>query len=171
MTPDQTPTYEFKTQLAIGSEGERRLDEFFADWFVITPASEDEQRMGIDRWFVRRQSSKDGPAGERFAVEYKTDHRAHESGNAFVETVSVAGTQHGKEGWVYSSRARWLIYYVPGEGAEMAYIVPFAKLRAELPRLRRHYPEVPVQNKGYLTLGLVVPLLEFECIARAVVTP
>ena len=37
-------TYDFARQLAIGEAHERRIDEHFARWFAITPATRDEQR-------------------------------------------------------------------------------------------------------------------------------
>ena len=33
------PTYDFHTQLATGEEGEARLDEYFARWYTIDPAT------------------------------------------------------------------------------------------------------------------------------------
>lgn len=164
-------TYDFKTQHRIGNSGEDKLDAHFSHWFDITPASDAEQRQGIDRWFVRKETSEDGIAGERFAVEFKTDHIAARTGNAFVETVSVE-RGHGQkiQGWVFTSRARWLVYYCPGSGAEVIYLFSFAQLRAQIIGWRRSYGEKKVENKGYCSRGIAVPLHEFERYAKAVIS-
>ena len=112
-------THDFRTQLADGAKGEVFLDGLFGEQYDINTATQAEQRQGIDRWFTNRQT------GERKAVEYKTDHRAFDTGNAFVETISV--DTNGKRGWDYTSRADILIYYLPEGG--LVYILPMAKLR------------------------------------------
>jgi len=76
-------TYTFDAQKARGDAGEAFLDQVFAADYEIRPATRAEQRRGIDRIFVHRQT------GRRLAVEYKTDYKAAHTGNAFVETVSV----------------------------------------------------------------------------------
>ncbi|MGE0278167.1 MAG: hypothetical protein AB7R40_22455 [Nitrospiraceae bacterium] len=151
-------TYQFNQQLADGEKGERKLDAYFAKWFTITPATMDEQRRGIDRHFTRRSD------GEHFTVEYKTDHTAGRTGNAFVETISV-DTQ-SKAGWAITSRSQLLLYYVPGAGA--IYVIPFPALRQALPTWQQRYPQRAIPNRGYHTHGILVPLLEFEKIAQQI---
>jgi hypothetical protein len=146
-------TYDFEDQKAKGKQGERFLDEQLSKWFRITPSSEAEQRQEIDRWFERD--------GDRWAVEYKTDAIAQRTHNAFVEMVSV--DLAGKSGWAYTSKARWLIYYIPGD--ELIYVIEFERLRQELPRWAATYPFKSALNEGYRTWGLLVPLHEFERIA------
>lgn len=149
-------TYGFATQLALGEQYERRLDEFFSQWAVdIRPATAEEQRQGIDRFFTHRAS------GTVDAMEYKADDKAGRTGNAFVETVSVDVT--GKPGWAVASQARFLVYLVVEP--EAIYLVSMRQLRAALPRWRAAYPEVAAQNDGYRTLGLLVPLHELDRVA------
>lgn len=145
-------TYDFDTQLRRGQNGEAELDAWFGRTFVIRPATREEQRQGIDRWFTDRRS------GERLSVEYKTDWTASRTGNVFVETVSVDTA--GKPGWAVSSRAEWLVYFLPDDG--LAYVIPFADLRRALPRFERDYPTRRIANRGYHTVGLLVPQDEFE---------
>ena len=147
--------YQFITQLADGAAGEARLDQYFAKWFEIRPATMDEQRRGIDRHFTRRQDQAP------FSVEYKTDHTAGRTGNAFVETVSV-DTQ-GKPGWAISSHAQLLLYYVPTSGA--IYVIQFKRLREALRIWQQRYPQRAIPNQGYQTHGYLIPLMEFEKIA------
>jgi hypothetical protein len=149
-------TYQFQPQLAQGEAGERKLDEHFAQWFTIRLATMEEQRQGIDRIFTRAPVS--------FPVEYKTDSRAHQTGNAFIETMSVDTSN--KAGWAYTSQAQWLCYYVPGP--EVVYIVAFRRLRTALKRWTDHYPTRRIPNHGYHTHGLLVPLDELERIAQRV---
>jgi hypothetical protein len=150
--------YKFDEQQAKGRDGEQFLDHWFADWYEIRPATCEEQRQGIDRIFIRRQT------GKRLAIEYKTDYRAAQTGNAFVETVSVDTAD--KAGWAYSAEADYLLYYIPGDS--LVYVMTLEILRRELPRWVREYPHRAAQNKGYATHGVLVPLHEFERHAEVV---
>jgi len=146
--------YSFDRQLAQGEQGETFLDGFFLPWFTIRRATREEQRQGIDRWFVDARK-------RRQSIEYKTDSAAGRTGNAFVETVSVDTTN--KPGWAYSSQAETLIYYIPDDG--LIYVIRMAHLRLVLPAWVRKYPTRAVPNAGYRTHGLLVPLHEFEDLA------
>lgn len=152
-------TYDFKTQLHCGQTHEHFLDEFFNRWFVIADATRDQQRQGIDRMFT------DKDTGAIHAVEYKADTTASRTGNAFVETISVDTAN--KLGWAYTSMADWLFYYLPKDG--LIYFFEFAKLRRHLPRWTKQYPARSIPNNGYKTVGLLVPLAEFEAHATKVV--
>ncbi len=90
-------------------------------------------------------------------IEYKTDFRAHETGHAFIETVSV--DTEDKAGWAYTSQADYLVYYAPALKA--IYVMPLDSLRALLPGWLEVYPSRQAQNKTYATHGLLVPLEEF----------
>ncbi len=151
--------HDFRTQLANGQKGEAFLDSFFSRDYTIRPASYSEQRKGIDRYFTHKLT------GGRLAVEYKTDHKAFQTGNAFIETVSVDTA--GKAGWAHTSQADLLMYYLP-EG-DLIYIMAMVKLREVLPRWVTYYPKRPAANKEYNTWGLCVPLAEFERHAREVI--
>lgn len=153
-------SYGFRTQLAIGQANETKLDAFFERWYVITPATMEQQRQGVDRIFTRRDT------GEVFKIEYKTDYTAAGTGNAFVETISVDVDR--KPGWAITSQARILLYYVPGP--EVVYVIQFAQLRRQLARWEEIYPVRSIPNRGYHTHGLLVPLLEFERIAKQVIS-
>jgi hypothetical protein len=153
----QSP-YNFDDQLAHGERGEALLDRFFSRWFGIEPATPEEQRRGIDRHFHHLTSHN------AFTVEYKTDHTATRTGNAFIETVSVDTAQ--KAGWAFTSQADRLLYYVPGNG--VVYVLKMATVRAQLPVWQRAYEVREVPNNGYHTHGLLVPLEELEQIAERV---
>lgn len=151
--------YKMKTQLRKGEKSERHLDSVFSKWYKIKPASRAEQRLGIDRHF------KNGD--NHHTVEYKTDWRAAQTGNAFVETISV-DTQN-KPGWAYSSQSDILVYYVPGD--DLIYIFEFPEFRKHLPRWIETFRKAPpIPNDGYNTIGILVPLAEFEEHAKIVLS-
>ena len=99
-------------------------------------------------------------------VEYKTDFKGHRSERAFVEIISV--DRKGKLGWAYLSEADFLIYYL--SKLKVVYVISFADLRGQLRRWHRLYEVVSVSNPTYQTHGLLVPLCEFEEIARDVIS-
>jgi hypothetical protein len=153
--------YRFRQQLSLGAQGEAVLDAYFGERWDITPASPSEQRHGIDRWFVSRANPS-----RRVAVEYKTDHTAGRTHNAFIETVSVDTA--GKLGWAYTSAAQMLLYYVPED--ERVFVIPLTGLRRALSRWLDRYPKRYIPNEGYHTHGILVPLMELEATARQVVS-
>lgn len=154
-------TYQFATQLAQGQNYEQLLDQRFDELYIIQPATPQQQRQGIDRVYRPRKAPH-----EVLYVEYKADKTAARTGNAFVETISV--DTFDKPGWAMSSQADWLFYLVPG-ACEALYIIRMADLRLRLPKWRRACQERRIPNEGYFTVGLLVPLAEFEEIAYAVV--
>lgn len=153
-------TYQFAQKLAEGQTYEQQLDERFSDRFIIQPATPQQQRQGIDRVYRPRTKPH-----QVLYVEYKADRTAVRTGNAFVETVSVDTAN--KAGWAITSQADWLFYLVPG-AAEVLYIIRMADLRAQLPQWQHRYQERRIPNEGYHTVGLLVPLAEFEQIAYTV---
>lgn len=152
--------YNFDVQLAHGESGERFLDKFFSDKFEIHPATRHQQRQGIDRIFKNKKT------GKILKVEYKTDYLAHRTGNAFIETVSV--DSKGKKGWIYTSQADYLIYYVVID--LLIYVITFEALRKLFPNWIKKYPSRKSPNKGYFTHGILVPLTEFEKYSEAVIS-
>lgn len=140
-------TFDFYQQRSEGQAGEAFLDAFFqARGHSLRTATDDEQRQGIDRVITT-------PRGEIMRVEYKTDFRAGETGNAFVETVSVDTAD--KMGWALTAQADYLIYYLPERAI---YVLPFRSLRWALPGWIRDYPLRTARNNGYETHGVLVPL-------------
>lgn len=146
--------YQFQAQLAEGQAHERHLDDVFAKWFAIKPATAAQQRLGIDRIFRHRD-------GSVYQVEYKADSLAGKTGNAFVETISVDTT--GKPGWAITSQATTLVYMVTEP--ETVYVIPMVRIRTLLPRWQAVYRTTTAQNDGYQTHGVLVPLAEFEKIS------
>lgn len=147
--------HQFSDRLKRGEAVERDLDDHFAERYSIRKASMKEQTAGIDRFFTDQD-------GEVFDVEYKADYRASETGNVFVETVSV--DSRGVEGWAYTSKADWLVYAFPQERRYV--LLRLADLRAKLPEWLRIFPRGKARNATYHTHGVLVPVGEFEKLAH-----
>lgn len=151
-------TYSFKEQLAKGAVGENLIRSHFkADW-LITPSTMTDQRRGIDFHFQHRQS------GIHCTVELKSDTKASETGNAFVETYSV---YPDKKGWAYTCQADYLFYFLPKD--RVIYIFKPDKFRSHLERWEK-YPTRSIPNRGWETRGILVPLHEFEKHAKQVLS-
>jgi hypothetical protein len=153
-------TYKFQEKLAEGQAYETKLDAMFADRFTIVPATPQQQRQGIDRVYRPINAPQN-----IMTVEYKADTTAAATGNAFVEMVSVDTVK--RHGWAVASEADWLMYYIPAD-PEVLYIIRFDDLRKRLPRWQYQYEQRSVPNEGYNTVGIIVPLREFEAIASMV---
>jgi hypothetical protein len=153
--------YTFKDQLREGVRGEHALDVFFAPAWIITPATGDEQRQGIDRHFTHRMT------GQPLTIEYKTDYVAGRTHNAFLETVSV-DTPVERPGWVFTCEADYVLYYVPGDG--LVYVLDPLTLRHFVQHLSHWRYPVSVPNRGYRTWGYPVPLRVLERRASSVIS-
>lgn len=144
--------YDFEYQKQLGLRGEARLDSFFSRWYVIEEVPIELQREGVDRFFIPRWGEVPFP---RF-VEYKTDF--HDSGNAFVETHSVVRTGREIKGWLYTSKADWLVYFMAAY--QTAFVLQFSTLRESVVewQVNQNCKRRDCTNKDYKSSGLVVPL-------------
>lgn len=150
--------YSFKRQFRRGQKAERYIDTLFADRFRIKPASRSEERRGIDRHFTNDK-------GKHYTIQYKADKTAARTGNAFVETVSV--DTRDIPGWAYTCEADFIFYYVDDIGP--IYILRPKDIRKKLTRWQNKYQTRKIPNKNYNTIGLLVPLDEFERLAVQIV--
>lgn len=157
---EQMSVYSFFERLGFGQQGESFLDKHFSKWYDIKPATRAQQRKGIDRIFTAN--------GRSYKVEYKCDATAARTGNAFVETVSVDSA--GKPGWALTCSADFIIYYIVGIGP--AYVIKPGEIKKRVKRWEGQYQSRKVPNnkggKKYNTIGVLVPLSEFEAIAYQV---
>lgn len=153
-------SYDMRQQLKQGESAERFLDSYFQDEFIIRPATRQQQRTGIDRIYTRRKD------GRVWKIEYKADKTAARTGNAFVETVSVDTA--GKPGWAYTCQSDYILYYIVGVGP--LYILRPKDIQGKIQKWRRQYPERRIPNGSYHTVGLLVPLDEFERLAVQVIS-
>jgi hypothetical protein len=146
--------YDFDEQLKKGEEQEVRLDEHFAKKFRIYKVSARQQRNGIDRAMIDNKN-------RCWLVDYKSDFQAHETGNVFIELVSVDTTN--KPGWALSSKADYIVYFMVESGT--AYIVAMADILENLARWTKEYKTVECQNKDYKSSGILLPISELKRIA------
>lgn len=98
-----------------------------------------------------------------FSCQVKTDFRAHQTGNAFIETVSVSST--GAPGWALKCDAAYLFYICPGLG--VIWTLKPTVIAARVPQWEARYQTKEARNDGYVTRGVVVPLDEFKLYAES----
>lgn len=153
-------SHEFGESFKRGQVHEADLDAYFGLTYFIEPATREQQRMGIDRIFT-------SVAGMSFSVEYKADVRAAETGNVAVETASVA--EQDKPGWVYTSLAQVIVYYVPPHGYALWCDAMDLKRHASL--WAQMYGVRDVPNRDYTTQIVAVPMAEFQQRTRPLVFP
>lgn len=152
-------THSFTHKLKEGQRHEAFLDRYFSADFAITPANPTEERSGIDRHFKRRRD------GRCLTIQYKADSTAARTGNAFIETISV--DRDNIPGWAYTCRADLLIYYIPPMG--LAYVLEPAVIRDRVDAWQQTFKSKAIPNKGYNTIGVLVPLDEIERISKQVI--
>lgn len=151
----------FESSFTRGKAGEDALDNYFRRWFHIVPVPLDvEKQFGYDRVFIRKDS------GTTVTVEYKSDDRAQDTGNAFIETLSVESEQ--APGWARKCKADLLCYYVVADG--VVYVIAPDRIRAELTSWTLAYPTKRAKNATYQTVGITVPITELQRIAERVIT-
>lgn len=154
--------HNFESSLKDSFKHDADLDSYFSRWFNIQQVGSDFQRAGIDRIFTCKNTRR------RFTVEYKSDSKAAETGNAFVESVSV--DIDGKDGWALTCLAQYLAYYIPPQ--RTIYLIQVVDLKNALIFWREKYPERKSRNEKYNTLGILVPLQEFAtCAEKTFVIP
>jgi len=143
---------DFYSSLKIGQAYEGLLNRYFTSKGAsVIPATIEEQFQGID-------AIVDGDP-----FEYKTDFRADETGNCFIEMISNDVT--GRQGWLYTSQATWLCIYLPQ--SDRLFFLRFPVLRSTL-QSEWNYPVKrtrPDQNCGYNSWGMIVPIEEIKKIS------
>ena len=109
------------------------------------------QRAGIDRIWEK-------PDGMSYTVEIKSDIKAAQTGNVFLELIQI--DTEGGRGWVYTSGAQYLVTYVPGK--RLFYLVEMVRLKRKLSDLIAGKTVVRSKSKaGYSSHGVPVPISEF----------
>jgi hypothetical protein len=154
-TQKKTKIYDFKSQEFIGKNGENILDKWLGSIYKILDVStvKKYQNSGIDRILMR-------PDGSTVSVEYKFDLASSRTGNLFFETVSV--DNQNIPGWGWQSQAEYWIFLLPT--MEVLVIEP-GKMRNMIWCHRWELQEKEIQNVGYKTLGIPIPLSKVREIA------
>lgn len=148
-----TETHDFNTSKAAGDEGERFLDRLFEQrGNKVEPVTIQEQRNDkVDRKITNPRN------GRVVIVEYKTDAKAKQTRNVFVETFS--NMENGTPGWISASKAEWLVTLIPDE---CVLITRFAAIRECYATKWVGYSHKSIPNKVgasiYHTIGFPVPI-------------
>jgi len=142
----------FRNSLEVGKMHEEELDRYFGEMFEITHVSKYLESHGIDRIYKSKMS------GMIRTVEYKSDEMASKTGNVFIETVSV--DNEDKPGWVFTSWAQVLFYYLPFDG--IIYIANMDGIKNKVKKWKKNCEIRKVANDGYYTEGLLIPINEFR---------
>lgn len=151
-----TQIHDFKQSKVSGDEGEQFLDTYFRrNGYKVEPVTMHEQKQDkVDRKIVNLKS------GKSTIAEYKTDAEAKTKHNIFVEVVSNA--EGGSPGWLWASKAEWLITLIPDD---CILIAKMAKVRECYHRGWSRTAHVSVQNKSkqpsqnfYYTIGALVSI-------------
>ncbi|MFE1744785.1 hypothetical protein [Coleofasciculus sp. H7-2] len=147
--------YDFKSQEFIGKQGESILDKWLSSAYRILDVSgvNKYQDAGIDRILMR-------PDGTTVNVEYKFDLASSRTGNLFFETISV--DNQNIPGWGWRSQADYWIFLLPT--MEVLVVAP-GRMRNLVWRSRLEVKDKEVQNVGYKTLGIPIPLSKVREIA------
>ena len=150
---DEKPQYDMHEQ--ISKSAEERIDLLAANLgFIAHTTKKKENRDGVDRWIQIPERR------EILRVDYKNDTRASKTGNVFVETVSVRFTDRSgraeKPGWIYKERMDAVLYNI--EETDIVLLIPRATLEREIVEWTKTYGTREIKNKGYVTIGVPVPM-------------
>ena len=151
-----TEIHDFNQSKAAGDEGEQFLDRLFEQrGNKVEPVTKQEQRDDkIDRKITNPNN------GKTVIVEYKTDMKAKQTGNVFVETFS--NIENGTPGWIGASKAEWLVTLIPDE---CVLITRLSKIREcyATKWVGYNHKSVPnrVGNNIYHTIGFPVPIEKY----------
>lgn len=139
---------------AIGKElvGLELLHELMPAGVRLEPVlDERSQVLGVDYLLYQAQW--------RATLELKADHRAHETGNAFVELLS--DSEQAWPGWAYTGTAQYLAYLVVA--TRELLVLPMSQVKARLNRWRAKYRVATCALDGHkFSQGLLVPLDELR---------
>ena len=152
-TKTEASTYDMHEQIA--KSAEERIDLMAINLgFIPHRTKKDENRDGVDRWLqmpARRQILR---------VDYKNDTRTKDTGNVFIEIVSVRYTDGSgkdeKPGWIYKDRMDAVFYNV--QNTDLILLMPRKILEEKAADWTKSYGTREIKNKGYVTIGIPVPL-------------
>lgn len=142
-----TKIYKFQDQLKVGKIGEAKLDKFFKEIIGMTieyATKKQELSMGIDRIFSKN--------GRECYVEYKTDEKAVQTGNLFIETLS--NSKNCKLGWVLTSQADRIVILV----GSTIYLMKLSELKEHIKTKGMKYRIGYSHNPTYMSEGRLMPI-------------
>ncbi len=162
----------FEHDKRIGTRGEASLDKYWRSLgYEVEVVPFEVQHLGIDRIIIN-------PGVSRQSVEYKTDTRATDTGNIYLQfrECITSEDKSGRPAWVYTSVAQFAHIYLPREGAII--VVERVALSDQINAWQSKCPIHLERCDGFLyegkrssweNLGVLVPRGEVEEIARSVI--
>jgi hypothetical protein len=158
-----TEIHNFNSSKAAGDEGELFLDRFFErrGYKVEHVTDQEQKRDKVDRRIINNKN------GKVALSEYKTDDRAKQTGNIFVETFSNA--EYGTPGWISASKAEWLVTLIPDECVLIARLAVIRTCYATK-WVGYQHKSIPNSVGGniYHTIGVPVPMGKYVSESGAV---
>jgi hypothetical protein len=144
---------QFEVKKAEGERYEKIIDRFYSRRFGvrIEQVSMELQMLGIDRIVT------DPGTGERWSLEIKTDFRASQTGNFFIEICTNDIT--GRKGWAWTSCAQELALFVPD--MHTLYITEMRSIKKLLPNWLARFQTKTANNGNHSSKGAVVPIEAF----------
>lgn len=154
----------YNDDLRRGELGEDAVHAFMHDTYdyEIEYVNRRAQRAGLDAIYTNPHT------GRRTSVSIKTDERAGDTENVFIETVSVH--QDGvdvKPGWGYMCKADVILIWLPRQ--RLLLVLMPARLADVVDEWSKRYLLKRVPNDGYETLGIAVPIEQVEAVSEKVI--
>lgn len=146
----------FKKQFDAGKSNEDKIANYFTKdgWTVTQLSQHDERKLKLgDKHFSKGDCS--------FNVEIKQDGKAAYTGNLFLEIVSV--NVAGVAGWMETTNAAYVVTTIPA--LKKILIFRTDVLRDSIDDLKSKFKVLPTRkelNKGYSSLGIIVPITYAE---------
>lgn len=142
----------FKKQFDAGKSNEDKIANYFTNdgWTVTQLSQYDERKLKLgDKHFAKGSCS--------FNVEIKQDGKAAYTGNLFLEIVSV--NVANVAGWMETTNSAYVITSIPPLNKILIFRTDV--LRDNIDDLKSKFKVLPTRkelNKGYRSLGIIVPL-------------
>lgn len=156
--------YDFRTQLNAGKQIEQSLDTYFSKWYLISNVDlETEKNQGIDRLFVSKVD------GKTQSVEYKADFKAFSTQNIYVELSVNSDSGYQKNGWATHTQADIILYSIVNSSEVVKiFVLQPSVIVNLLDNWKGQYRNVTCQNKGYHSIGILVPTNVIEKVSDKV---
>jgi hypothetical protein len=144
---------QFEAKKAEGEWFEKIIDKFYSRRFGVSlmPVSMELQMLGIDRIVT------DPETGERWSLEIKTDFRASQTGNFFIEICTNDIT--GRKGWAWTSCAQELALFVPD--MHTLFITEMRNIKKILPDWLTRFQTKTANNGNHCSKGVIVSIEAF----------
>ena len=141
----KTNTYDMKTQLQAGKTGEEIIYWWlYNQGFYIEDVRDGPGYQKEDVDFIIFEN------GKQAKIEVKTDF--YTTGNIFVELESTLGKTRG---CLLKTKSDYILYFFIKENK--LFIIDTKEFQDYIVENKERFPKKVVHNKGYDTLGIIIP--------------